>query len=92
MTGCQRFSTLRKSFRKATRKSQSWATAGVSGSAAVFSCVWSELKDAGGKLTLLSLAEGTPFDAGAVVHPAMIAPEDGEKLSVPLGFYPSHVN
>ncbi|TYJ54040.1 hypothetical protein B9479_005304 [Cryptococcus floricola] len=44
----------------------------------------------GGKLTLLSLAEGTPFDAGAVVHPAMIAPEDGEKLSAPLGFYPSH--
>lgn len=50
------------------------------------------LKDAGGKLTLLSLAEDTPFDAGAVVHPAMIAPEDGEKLSVPLGFYPSHVS
>ncbi|OWZ64214.1 hypothetical protein AYX14_06543 [Cryptococcus neoformans] len=44
----------------------------------------------GGKLTLLSLAEGTPFNAGAVAHPAMIAPEDGEKLSVPLGFYPSH--
>lgn len=47
---------------------------------------------AGGKLTLLSLAEGTPFNAGAVAHPAMIAPEDGEKLSVPLGFYPSHVS
>lgn len=44
----------------------------------------------GGKLTLLSLVEGTPFNAGAVAHPAMIAPEDGEKLSVPLGFYPSH--
>ncbi|WWD19752.1 hypothetical protein CI109_104216 [Kwoniella shandongensis] len=43
----------------------------------------------GGKLTLLSLASGSPFCCGAIVHPAMIAAEDGEKLSVPLGFYPS---
>nr|XP_018261033.1 uncharacterized protein I303_06750 [Kwoniella dejecticola CBS 10117]OBR83191.1 hypothetical protein I303_06750 [Kwoniella dejecticola CBS 10117] len=43
----------------------------------------------GGKLALLSLAENTPFCCGAVIHPAMIAPEDGNELTVPLGFYPS---
>nr|XP_019001294.1 uncharacterized protein I203_05999 [Kwoniella mangroviensis CBS 8507]OCF64755.1 hypothetical protein I203_05999 [Kwoniella mangroviensis CBS 8507] len=43
----------------------------------------------GGKLALLSLTSGTPFCCGAVIHPAMIAPEDGENLTVPFGFYPS---
>ncbi|WVQ84576.1 hypothetical protein IAT38_006730 [Cryptococcus sp. DSM 104549] len=43
----------------------------------------------GGKVTLLSLAPDSPFCCGAVIHPAMIAAEDGDKLSVPLGFYPS---
>ncbi|WVW86290.1 hypothetical protein I302_108332 [Kwoniella bestiolae CBS 10118] len=43
----------------------------------------------GGKLAFLSLASGTPFCCGAVIHPAMIAPEDGENLTVPFGFYPS---
>ncbi|WVN87541.1 uncharacterized protein L203_102724 [Cryptococcus depauperatus CBS 7841] len=43
----------------------------------------------GGKMTLLSLDENTPFEAGAVVHPAMIAKNDGEKLSAKLAFYPS---
>lgn len=49
---------------------------------------------AGGKLTLLALSstlsKPTPFCCGAIVHPAMIAPEDGDNLAVPLGFYPSH--
>jgi dienelactone hydrolase len=43
----------------------------------------------GGKVALISLAESEPFNAGAIVHPAMIAPEDGENLKVPLGFFPS---
>ncbi|KAK6909275.1 hypothetical protein I203_103292 [Kwoniella mangroviensis CBS 8507] len=46
----------------------------------------------GGKLALLSLTSGTPFCCGAVIHPAMIAPEDGENLTVPFGFYPSMVS
>ncbi|WWD03788.1 hypothetical protein V865_001844 [Kwoniella europaea PYCC6329] len=45
----------------------------------------------GGKLALLSLTSGTPFCCGAVIHPAMIAPEDGENLTVPFGFYPSMI-
>ncbi|KAL7419172.1 hypothetical protein Q5752_006008 [Cryptotrichosporon argae] len=44
----------------------------------------------GGKITLLALHAHSPFDYGAVVHPAMIAPEDGDKLERPLAFYPSH--
>jgi hypothetical protein len=48
----------------------------------------------GGKLTLLAMSstldKPTPFCCGAIVHPAMIAPEDGDNLAVPLGFYPSH--
>ncbi|WVR07551.1 hypothetical protein IAU60_004593 [Kwoniella sp. DSM 27419] len=43
----------------------------------------------GGKLALLSMREGTPFCCGSIVHPAMIASEDGQELAVPLGFYPS---
>nr|XP_019010459.1 uncharacterized protein I206_04928 [Kwoniella pini CBS 10737]OCF49240.1 hypothetical protein I206_04928 [Kwoniella pini CBS 10737] len=43
----------------------------------------------GGKLALLSLDKKTPFCCGAVIHPAMIAVEDGDNLTVPLGFYPS---
>ncbi len=48
---------------------------------------------AGGKLTLLALSSTlpspTPFNSGAIVHPAMISPSDGQNLSVPLAFYPS---
>ena len=43
----------------------------------------------GGKVALISLAESEPFNAGAIVHPAMIAAEDGSNLKVPLGFFPS---
>ena len=43
----------------------------------------------GGKVALISLAEFEPFNAGAIVHPAMIAAEDGANLKVPLGFFPS---
>ena len=50
--------------------------------------------DTGGKLTLMALSSTlsspSPFCCGSIVHPAMIAPEDGENLSAPLGFYPSH--
>ena len=48
---------------------------------------------AGGKLTLLALSSTlsspTPFDVGAIVHPAMLVPEDGDNLAAPLGFFPS---
>jgi len=43
---------------------------------------------AGGKVVLRCLAEDV-FDYGAIVHPAMIAKEDGDNLKQPLGFYPS---
>jgi len=44
----------------------------------------------GGKLTLLALGSAdSPFDSGAIVHPAMIADSDGDNLSRPLAFYPS---
>lgn len=36
-----------------------------------------------------TLDKPTPFCCGAIVHPAMIVPEDGDNLAVPLGFYPS---
>ena len=36
------------------------------------------------------LSSPSPFCCGSIVHPAMIAPEDGENLDCPLGFYPSH--
>lgn len=38
---------------------------------------------------LRALSEKSPFCCGAVVHPAMIASEDGDDLALPLGFYPS---
>lgn len=31
----------------------------------------------------------SPFRAGAIVHPAMIANADGDNLARPLAFYPS---
>jgi len=31
----------------------------------------------------------TPFASVAIVHPAMLSPEDGDTIAVPLGFYPS---
>jgi hypothetical protein len=40
-------------------------------------------------VVLISLADSEPFDSGAIVHPAMIAPEDGSNLKVPLAFFPS---
>ena len=44
-------------------------------------------------MTLLALSQEvsppTPFCCGSIIHPAMIAAEDGETLAVPLGFYPS---
>jgi hypothetical protein len=40
-------------------------------------------------VVLISLAQSQPFDAGAIVHPAMIAAEDGANLKAPLGFFPS---
>lgn len=43
----------------------------------------------GGKMVLLSAHSDSPFDFGAIVHPAMITKEDGDKLSIPLAFYPS---
>jgi len=46
----------------------------------------------GGKLVVytagLEQAEGT-FDAVATVHPAMLTEEDGEKIKVPLGLFPT---
>lgn len=36
-----------------------------------------------------ALSERSPFWCGSVVHPAMIAPEDGDGLVRPLGFFPS---
>ncbi|KIY43379.1 dienelactone hydrolase [Fistulina hepatica ATCC 64428] len=44
----------------------------------------------GGKVTMISGAESTPFDAVSIVHPAMLSVQDAEKLTVPLAIYPSH--
>ncbi|KAG6891405.1 hypothetical protein C0992_007629 [Termitomyces sp. T32_za158] len=41
----------------------------------------------GGKVTLSAGASFTPFDAVAIVHPAMLSATDAEKLTVPLGIY-----
>ncbi|KAG6891087.1 hypothetical protein C0995_014177 [Termitomyces sp. Mi166 len=41
----------------------------------------------GGKVTLSAGASSTPFDAVAIVHPAMLSAADAEKLTVPLGIY-----
>ncbi|KAF7306597.1 Dienelactone hydrolase family protein [Mycena indigotica] len=43
----------------------------------------------GGKVTLVSGGASTPFDAVSIVHPAMMSVGDAEKLTVPLGIYPS---
>ncbi|GBE78460.1 hypothetical protein BKA93DRAFT_870124 [Sparassis latifolia] len=44
----------------------------------------------GGKVTILSGSQtGTPFDAVAAVHPAMLSAPDTENLQVPLGLYPT---
>lgn len=34
-------------------------------------------------------SDASPFCSGAIIHPAMIANEDGDKLARPLGFFPS---
>ncbi|KAG6837888.1 hypothetical protein H0H93_013041 [Arthromyces matolae] len=41
----------------------------------------------GGKVTISSGGASTPFDAVALVHPAMLSVADAEKLTVPLGIY-----
>ncbi|EEB91195.1 hypothetical protein MPER_10485, partial [Moniliophthora perniciosa FA553] len=43
----------------------------------------------GGKVTVSSGDENTPFDAVSIVHPAMLSAEDASKLSVPLAIYVS---
>jgi len=44
----------------------------------------------GGKVAVLSGAEGTKFDAVASVHPGRVEESDGENLTVPFGFFPSN--
>ncbi|KAH8835855.1 hypothetical protein DL96DRAFT_1575833 [Flagelloscypha sp. PMI_526] len=41
----------------------------------------------GGKVTIVASAEGTPFDATAIVHPAMLSPSDAEKITIPFAMY-----
>ncbi|PFH54747.1 hypothetical protein AMATHDRAFT_135249 [Amanita thiersii Skay4041] len=41
----------------------------------------------GGKVTLVSGGENTPFSSVAIVHPAMLSADDAKKLTVPLGIY-----
>ncbi|KAJ9635388.1 hypothetical protein H2199_008391 [Coniosporium tulheliwenetii] len=43
----------------------------------------------GGKIVNLSLQEGTPFKAGAAVHPAMVDPKDAPGITVPVAMLPS---
>jgi len=43
----------------------------------------------GGKVTLLASGESTPFDAAAIIHPAMLSADDASKLTIPLALYPS---
>ncbi|KAG6812066.1 hypothetical protein H0H92_004597 [Tricholoma furcatifolium] len=43
----------------------------------------------GGKVTISAGGASTPFDAVAIVHPAMLSAADAEKLTVPLAIYPS---
>lgn len=43
----------------------------------------------GGKVTSLVSAEGTPFKAAALVHPAMVDPEDAKKVVIPVALLPS---
>lgn len=41
----------------------------------------------GGKVTISSAAAGSPFDATAIVHPAMLSVEDAEKVTGPFAIY-----
>lgn len=43
----------------------------------------------GGKLSVLSGGEGTPFASVAQVHPAMVDPKDAAGLTVPIANFPS---
>jgi len=43
----------------------------------------------GGKVSVKSGTEGTPFDAVASVHPGFVEEADAHSLTVPLGFFPS---
>ncbi|KAJ7071488.1 Alpha/Beta hydrolase protein [Mycena amicta] len=43
----------------------------------------------GGKVTLVAGGPSSPLDAISIVHPAMLSVGDAEKLTVPLGIYPS---
>lgn len=43
----------------------------------------------GGKITIQALSKPSHLRCGAIVHPAMLTPEDGDNLVKPLGFYPS---
>jgi len=43
----------------------------------------------GGKIVNLSSQEGTPFKAAAAVHPAMVDPNDGPKVTIPIAVLPS---
>ena len=39
---------------------------------------------------LSTIAEGSPFSAAAIVHPAMIEPEEATKIKVPFAFLASN--
>jgi len=41
----------------------------------------------GGKVTISSAGDGTPFSSAAIVHPAMLSADDARKLTVPLAIY-----
>jgi len=43
----------------------------------------------GGKVTVVASGEKTPFDAAAIVHPAMLSVDDANKLTIPFAIYPS---
>jgi len=43
----------------------------------------------GGKVSLVAGGEGSVLDAVSIVHPAMLSVGDAEKLTVPLGIFPS---
>lgn len=43
----------------------------------------------GGKIAGLTSAEGTPFKAAAVAHPAFVDPEDAPKITIPFAMLPS---
>ncbi|EAU92634.2 dienelactone hydrolase [Coprinopsis cinerea okayama7 len=43
----------------------------------------------GGKVVVCGSGENTPFDASAIVHPAMMSVEDVKNLTIPFAVYPS---